>query len=292
MKRAMAGEYSRELSVKVFTGQCRLIRLGFRKAALRASDCGVISSMSIGSPRPSSVAASRRAANRPGHFETRPSRRGRGGSAALPDVRGATTHGNRDRRSTERGRHFTDLGRPWTRGTVHQVLTNEKYIGNNVYNRASFKLKAKRVVNTPDMCATARSRRSSNATFRSRAAHHPGAQPAFQRRGIAEPPIRPARREGMALRACHRRGRGHAIEFHFPHRFGSLVRAYQLVGYAPSRDYRYIETNKALRALHPDVVAQVITDRRGRRISCRDLRTTFSISMRNLQPRSSSPGAG
>lgn len=45
----------------------------------------------------------------------------------------------------------------------------------------------------------------------------------------------------------------------FRHRFGSLVRAYQLVGYAPSRDYRYIETNKALRALHPDVVAQVIT---------------------------------
>jgi DNA invertase Pin-like site-specific DNA recombinase len=31
MKRAMAGEYSRELSAKVFTGQCRLIRLGFRQ---------------------------------------------------------------------------------------------------------------------------------------------------------------------------------------------------------------------------------------------------------------------
>ena len=31
MKRAMAGEYSRELSAKVFIGQCRLIRLGFRQ---------------------------------------------------------------------------------------------------------------------------------------------------------------------------------------------------------------------------------------------------------------------
>lgn len=39
----------------------------------------------------------------------------------------------------------TDLGRKWTRGTVHQILTNEKYIGNNVYNRISYKLKAKRV---------------------------------------------------------------------------------------------------------------------------------------------------
>ena len=31
MKRAMAGEYSRELSMKVFAGQCRLITLGFRQ---------------------------------------------------------------------------------------------------------------------------------------------------------------------------------------------------------------------------------------------------------------------
>ena len=46
---------------------------------------------------------------------------------------------------------MTDLSRPWTRGTVHQVLTNEKYVGRNVYNRVSFKLKKLRVVNTPDM---------------------------------------------------------------------------------------------------------------------------------------------
>ena len=31
MKRAMAGEYSRELSAKVFAGQCRLITLGYRQ---------------------------------------------------------------------------------------------------------------------------------------------------------------------------------------------------------------------------------------------------------------------
>src|SRR3954452_2207663 len=31
VKRAMAGEYSRELSTKVFNGQCRLIELGFRQ---------------------------------------------------------------------------------------------------------------------------------------------------------------------------------------------------------------------------------------------------------------------
>jgi len=31
IKRSMAGEYSRELSVKVFAGQCRLIELGYRQ---------------------------------------------------------------------------------------------------------------------------------------------------------------------------------------------------------------------------------------------------------------------
>ena len=34
MKRVMAGEYSRELSVKVFMGQCRLIELGFRQGGI------------------------------------------------------------------------------------------------------------------------------------------------------------------------------------------------------------------------------------------------------------------
>ena len=37
-------------------------------------------------------------------------------------------------------------------------------------------------------------------------------------------------------------------------RFGSLLRAYRLIGYEPERDYRYIEINKALRAAHPQVV--------------------------------------
>src|SRR5208283_4483912 len=31
MKRSMAGEYSRELSTKVFQGACRLIQLGFKQ---------------------------------------------------------------------------------------------------------------------------------------------------------------------------------------------------------------------------------------------------------------------
>ena len=45
----------------------------------------------------------------------------------------------------------------------------------------------------------------------------------------------------------------------YRHRFGSLVRAYQMVGYATSRDYRYLETNRALRLLHPQVVERAVS---------------------------------
>src|SRR5262249_18617777 len=41
-------------------------------------------------------------------------------------------------------------------------------------------------------------------------------------------------------------------------RFGSLLRAYELVGYTPNRDYRYIEINRALRRMHPNVIAEAI----------------------------------
>ena len=34
VKRAMAGEYSRELSAKVFAGQCRLIEMGYRQGGM------------------------------------------------------------------------------------------------------------------------------------------------------------------------------------------------------------------------------------------------------------------
>lgn len=44
----------------------------------------------------------------------------------------------------------------------------------------------------------------------------------------------------------------------FQSRFGNLLRAYHLVGYTPDRDYRYVEINRALRRLHPGVIASVI----------------------------------
>jgi hypothetical protein len=41
-------------------------------------------------------------------------------------------------------------------------------------------------------------------------------------------------------------------------RFGSLLRAYELVGFTPDRDYNYIEINRTLRRMFPHIVADAI----------------------------------
>ncbi len=158
---------------------------------------------------------------------------------------------------------MTDLGRPWTRSTVHQVLTNEKYIGNNVYNRRSFKLKTKRVLNTPDMWV------------RKDGAFEGIVEPDFfeaAQRIIQDRSRRFSDEEllGQLSALLEQKGwlsglvidevEDMASSSTFRHRFGSLVRAYALIGYAPAKDFRYIETNRALRRLHPDIVAQVIAE--------------------------------
>ena len=156
----------------------------------------------------------------------------------------------------------TDLGRLWTRGTVHQVLTNEKYVGNNVWNRVSFKLKKKRVRNSPDMwiraegvfepivdrhlfeaaqaIIRARSQRATNEEMLD------GLRRLFETRGYLSGLIIDEQDDLPSSSA-------------FQHRFGSLLRAYQLIGFTPDRDYEYIEVNRVLRAMHPGIVAETVS---------------------------------
>jgi len=142
VKRVMAGEYSRELSVKVFAGQCRLVELGFRQGGAAGYGLRRVLIDEHGTPK--------------GELS-------RGEQKSLQTDRVILVPGpedeqrivqsmyqmfvNENRAEREITAHLnvqgcrTDLGRPWTRATVHQVLTNEKYIGNNVFAKVSFKLK-------------------------------------------------------------------------------------------------------------------------------------------------------
>lgn len=155
----------------------------------------------------------------------------------------------------------TDLDRPWTRGTVHQVLTNEKYIGNNVFNRRSFKLKRERVVNPEE------------DWVRADGAFEPIVDPELflaARERIHERNRRYSEDEMLdrLRKLLAERGYLSGIIIDetddmpssaaYAGRFGSLIRAYQQVGFTPDRDYRYIEINRGLRRLHAKVVAETI----------------------------------
>jgi len=146
---------------------------------------------------------------------------------------------------------------------VHQVLANEKYIGNNVYNRVSFKLKKKRVLNPPDMWVRAEG--AFDAVVE--------AETFFMARGIIQERNRHFTNEEMlahlkTLQAVHPELTGALIDETdgmpsssvYRGRFGSLINAYRLAGYSPERDYEYLAINRQLRAVHPHLMGDMIQD--------------------------------
>ncbi len=150
VKRAMAGEYSRELSQKVFAGQCRLIELGYRQGG--APGCG-LRRMLIDEAGNTKGILSR------GEHKSIQTDRVTlvpGPESEILVVNQIFEEFVRDGRSeaeiaadlNARGIK-TDLGRSWSPAVVRQILTNEKYIGNNIWNRNSFKLKKRHVRNDP-----------------------------------------------------------------------------------------------------------------------------------------------
>jgi DNA invertase Pin-like site-specific DNA recombinase len=230
VKRAMAGEYSRELSAKVFQGQCRLIELGFRQGG-------------------------------PAGFGLR---------RMLVDEKGQPKGELRigEKKSIQTDRVILVPGPDEEIATVRRVYrlflaerrTEEKYIGQNVFNRVSFKLKMKRVRNPPEMWV------------KDETAFEPIVDLADYHtvRGIILGRHHRLSNDEMLGRLKsvleqHGKLSGVLIDemdampstASYRHRFGSLVRAYALVGYTPERDYAFVETNRHLRRLYPQLVDDV-----------------------------------
>ena len=262
VKRAMAGEYSRELSVKVFAGQCRLIERGYRQGG------------------PPGYGLRRRLIDQSGEAK---GDLARGEQKSIQTDRIVLVPGppeeldtvqwiyrafvedgkiERDIAELLNGRGIrTDLGRPWTRGTVHQILINEKYIGNNVWNRASFKLKRKRVHNSPDMWIRAdgvfepivdrQLFDAAQVIIRQRTHRFTNEEMLDILRGLLEAN---GYLSGLIIDEVDRGPSSSA----YSGRFGSLLQAYELVGFTPDRDYQYIEINRTLRRMFPHIIADTI----------------------------------
>jgi DNA invertase Pin-like site-specific DNA recombinase len=262
VKRAMAGEYSRELSAKVFAGQCRLIELGFRQGGPAGYGLRRVLIDQTGSVK-SELTRGEHKSLQTDRVILQP------GPDSEVSVVNQIYHWFVDDNLVEseiaerlNDQYIkTDLGRSWTRATVREILSNEKYIGNNIYNRRSFKLKKLRVVNSPDMwikkegafegivpadlfyttqgILRARTHRYSDEELVDKLRH------LYQRYGYLSGLII-NEAEGMPSAAA------------YAHRFGSLIRAYKAVGFTPDRDYQYLEENQFLRRLHPEIVGETV----------------------------------
>ncbi|SEK02070.1 Site-specific DNA recombinase [Sphingomonas sp. OV641] len=262
VKRTMAAEYSRELSVKVFAGQANLIRRGCRQGGpagfgLRRLlvDVNGEPKGELGRGEHKSIATDR-VILVPGPPEE---------IAVVQEVYRLFTETampERDIATMLNARGLvTDLGRAWTKGTVHQLLINEKYVGDNVWARTSFKLKRQHVLNAEE------------EWIRAEGAFAPIVDRAVFGRARAIIDARSARLSDEAmleLLASIFRAKGLLTGLiideaedapsssTYRTRFGSLLRAYELVGFAPDRDYRYLEINRKLRQLHPGIVADTM----------------------------------
>lgn len=262
VKRAMAGEYSRELSVKVFAGQRRLIELGYRQGG------------------PAGYGLRRQLVDQSGLAKAQLVR---GEHKSIQTDRIVLIPGPEEEIETirfvydafvEQGKSeseiaealnqkglVTDLARPWTRATVHQILINEKYIGNNVWNRCSCKLKGHRVHNPPERWVRHNEAfepivdgdifSAAQAIISDRCKRYSDEELLDVLRGLLE---QHGYLSGIIIDELEFGPSSSAYRT----RFGSLIRAYELIGFTPDRDYRYIEINRALRRLYPDLIASTV----------------------------------
>lgn len=252
LKRAMAAEYSRELSGKVFAGQCHLITKGFRQGGMAGyalqrrlidqdgNPKGILQKGEIKALQtdrvilepgdPKEVEAVRFIFRMFVEFRVR-------------EVRIA-------RRLNEQGSTYIG-GRPWNSTRVSRILTNPKYAGHNVYNRTSYRLKKRRLVNSPDLWIRA------DDAFESIVSPEMFAKA----QEISATRYRRLSKEDMLHQLkLVLKSRGALSETiinsydmipsagTYKKHFGGLVPAYRLIGYTPRRTDQYINLTGDVRA--------------------------------------------
>ena len=136
-----------------------------------------------------------------------------------------------------------------------------KYIGHNVYNRRSYKLKRKRVKNPPEeLISTANAFEAlvSPEIFEKaqqidseRHRHYTNDDLLARLRALLQ---RVGYLSGFTIDEAE--DMPSSAVYHS--RFGSLLRAYSLIGGNPGRNYRYLEINRNIRAQHKALVRSIL----------------------------------
>jgi DNA invertase Pin-like site-specific DNA recombinase len=152
LKRVMAAEYSRELSVKVHAGACRVASLGFKQGG--AVGYGLQRELVDEDRRSRGILGkgqrkhlqTDRVLVRPG-----PQREQR----IVAQIFREYVVRRRSQASIARLLNNEQVpnhrGTPWSDAMIRNILSNEAYIGNSVYNRKSFRLKQVMKKNPPEL---------------------------------------------------------------------------------------------------------------------------------------------
>jgi len=256
VKRGMAGEYSRELSAKVFRGACRLIQLGFKQGGTAGFGLRRMLVDHTGQKKGLLKMGEHKSIQTdrvilvPGPEEEVEIVRWMYNAF----VNEEKSEGEIMKLLNERG-ILTDFQRPWTRGTVHEVLTNEKYLGHNVYHRTSCKLRQRHVEIRADNAFVgiidSALFLAAQSIILTRSHKWSDEEMLEKLRGIL---TQHGRISGILIDEADDLPSSSA----FRNRFGSLVSAYRLIGYDPEIDYSFIEINRQIRKRHPEIVAEVV----------------------------------
>jgi DNA invertase Pin-like site-specific DNA recombinase len=152
IKRAMAAEYSRELSVKSFVGQSRIVRLGYRAGASPGYGTRRLLVDHAGNPKMVLEAGEYKNLNADRVITIL------GSPEEIRIVRWIFSAFVKRKKlirdivkSLNERRIRSGLPRPWTYARVKVLLQNEIYLGNSVWNRSSIKLASKKVWNPPEL---------------------------------------------------------------------------------------------------------------------------------------------
>jgi hypothetical protein len=258
----MAAEYSRELSAKVFAGQARLTELGFRQGGTAGYGYRRLLIDQDGKPKfilqrgeRKSIATDRviLIPGPPEEIEVVKEvfllyvveRRGTPDIARLLNERCIPCEG----------------GRPWTHHIVRRIVTNPKYIGANVTNRQSAKLRGRRVTNPPEMWV-----RKDNAfeaiveleLYRKAVAEADARSRILSDEQMLELLEQLLRKHGKLSERLIRRSLGVPCSHVYTARFGGLAEAYRRVGFQPGRNLAWLERDRALWPIRREFSALVI----------------------------------
>lgn len=267
VKRALAAEYSRELSEKVFKGKHRLIELGFRQGG--SPGLGLRRCLIDSSGKHKAVLA-------PGEYKSIATDR-----VILvpgPPREIATVH-RIYRDYLERGMGYvaiakalnregvqSESGRPWSRAVVKRILISDKYVGDNVWGRSSFKLQIARRRNPRDTWARfdgafegiisrslfekAQRVRAARAALVTNEQVVARLQAIYRKHGRIT--ARLVKKDGFVGLASVRK------------RFGSLITAYELAGFRPKRDLTFLAHNRAAQRLRAATAEAILVGLRSR----------------------------